>query len=178
MLSRRIVIALFSAAALAACNSITEIERAQKDTGPLRLNTVNVDVSDLSVTTEGRAINKTTSELQQDLQRAVTAEAQKRSVPDGLPANVNIKVERIKLARVVDRVLAGTSFIESKISITEAATGAFIVNPVSVTATAEQLRGPGPVGLATAATTSIDADYQSVINAYARVLLESLDASR
>ena len=93
MLSRRIFIALFSAAALAACNSITEIERAQKDTGPLRLNTVNVDVSDLSVTTEGRAINKTTSELQQDLQRAVTAEAQKRSVPNGLPANVNFKVE-------------------------------------------------------------------------------------
>ena len=178
MLSRRTFAALVCAYALTACNSITEIERAQKDTGPLKLNEVVVDVSDLDLTTEGRPINNTSAQLQEDLRRAVTAEAQKRSVPDGLPANVNVKVERIVLARAVDRVLAGTSFIESEISITDAETGAFVVKPVRVKSTAEQLRGPGPIGAATAATTSLQADYNNVINTYARVLLASLDASR
>lgn len=177
MLSKRTLIVASFAVILGACNSITEINRAQKDTGPLMLNTVNVDVSGLDVTTEGRAINRTTAQLQEDLRRAITTEAQKRSVPDGLPANVNVRVDRIKLARLTDRLLAGTSFIESEISITEAEGGAFIVAPVEVRATAEQLRGPGPIGAATAATTSLEADYQNVINAYARILLASLDAS-
>lgn len=178
MLLKRTLIIGGLAIFLSACNAVTDIDRAQKDTGPLMLNAVNIDVSDLDLTIEGRAINRTSAELQEDLGRAVTAEAQKRSVPDGLPANINVKVERIKLARVVDRVLAGTSFIESEISVTEAENGAFVVEPVQVNATAEQLRGPGPIGAATAATTSLDADYQNVINAYARTLLASLDASR
>lgn len=177
MFSKRAFIAVAVAAVLAGCNSITDIERAQKDTGPLKLNAVIVDISDLNLTNEGRAINRTSAQLQKDLQRAITAEAQKRSVPDGLPANINVRVERIKLARFQDRVLAGTSFIESEISITEAETGASIVEPVEVRATAEQLRGPGPIGAATAATTTLEADYNNVINAYARTLLASLDAS-
>lgn len=178
MLTRRIFIAAATAATVSGCNSITEINRAQKNTGPLRLVDVIVDVSDLDLTTEGRAINRTTAELQEDLRRAVTAEAQKRSVPDGLPANVNVNVERVFLARLSDRVLAGTSSIESVISVTDAQTGAFIVEPVSVSANAEQLRGPGPLGAATAATISTEADYQNVMSAYARTLLASLDASR
>ena len=177
MIARRLFTAGLAAAVLVGCSNLTEIDRAQKDTGPLRLVDVIVDVSDLDVTTEGRAINRTTAELQQDIRRAVTAEAQKRSVPDGLPANVNVKVEKVFLARLSDRVLAGTSSIESTVSITEAETGAFIVEPVSVKANAEQLRGPGPIGAAAAATTSTEADYQNVIAAYARALLSSLDAS-
>ena len=178
MLTKRTLLALAAAGTLAACNSVTDIERAQKDTGPLKLNQVVVDVSDLDLTAEGRAINRTTAQLQEDLRKAITAEAQKRSVPDGLPANINVSVDRIKLARLTDRVLAGTSFIESEISVTDAATGVFVVEPVRVNATAEQLRGPGPIGAATTATTSLNADYQNVINAYARALLASLDASR
>lgn len=178
MLSRRTLFAIASGAALAACNSITDIERAQKDTGPLKLNAVNIDFSNLEVRVEGRDINKTTAELQDDLRRAITAEAQKRSVPNGLPANIDITVERIVLARAVDRVFTGTSFIESKASVVEAESGAFIVEPVKVKATAEQLRGPGPIGAATAAVTTVDSDYQNVINSYAKVLLASLDASR
>ena len=92
MLTKRTLILAVFAVFLGACNSITEIDRAQKDTGPLKLNAVNVDVSDLNVTTEGRAITKTTAELQEDLRRAIAAEAQKRSVPNGLPANVNVKL--------------------------------------------------------------------------------------
>lgn len=126
---------------------------------------------------EGRTINKTTAELQEDLRRAITSEAQKRSVPDGLPTNVNVSVKKIRFARLVDRVFAGTSFIESEIFITDAESGAFIVEPVKVKTTAEQLRGPGPIGATIAATTSLNSDYQNVINAYARTLLTSLDAS-
>ena len=177
MLSRRLFTTAIAALTLMGCSNITEIERAQKDTGPLRLVDVIVDVSDLDVTTEGRAINRTTAELQQDLRRAVTAEAQKRSVADGVPANVNVKVDKVFLARLTDRVLAGTSSIESVVSITNAETGEFIVEPVPVKANAEQLRGPGPVGAATAVTTTTEADYQNVIAAYARALLASLDAS-
>lgn len=178
MLNKRAFIAITAAVLLTGCNSITEITRAQSDTGPLRLVDVIVDVSDLDVTTEGRAINRTTAQLQEDIRRAVTAEAQKRSVPDGLPANVNVRVDRVFLARGIDRVLAGTSRIESVASVTAAETGEFIVDPVKVNATAEQLRGPGPIGGATAVTTSVDSDYANVINAYAATLLKSLDASR
>ena len=60
----------------------------------------------------------------------------------------------------------------------EAETGALIVAPVGVKATADQLRGPGVIGAATAVTTTADSDYQNLINAYARTLLASLDASR
>lgn len=178
MLSRRALLAIATTAALVACNSVTDIERAQKDTGPLKLNEVNVDFSNLDVTIEGRAVNKTSADLQEDLRRAIVAEAQSRSVPDGLPANINVVVERIVLARAVDRVLSGTSFIESIASVVEAESGDFIVKPVKVKATAEQLRGPGPIGAATAAVTSADSDYQNVVNSYARALLASLDASR
>ena len=177
MLTRRLFTAVTATLLLVGCSNITAIERTQKDTGPLRLADVVVDVSDLDVTTRGRSINKTTSELQQDLRRAVTVEAQKRSVPNGVPANVNVKVEDVFLARLTDRVLAGTSYIESEISITNAETGEFIVETVSVKANAEQLRGPGPIGAATAATTTTEADYQNVVAAYARALLASLDAS-
>ena len=177
MISRRLFTVLTAATLLVNCSNITAIDRAQNGTGPLRLVDVIVDVSDLDVTTRGRSINKTTTELQQDLRSAVTAEAQKRSVPDGVPANVNVKVDEVFLARLTDRVLAGTSFIESEISITNAETGEFIVEPVSVRANAEQLRGPGPIGAATAATTTKNSDYQNVVAAYARALLASLDAS-
>ncbi len=177
MLSKRAFFTFAAAALLAACSNITQIDRAQKDTGPLRLNAVVVDVSDLSVTTEGRAIDRTTAELQEDLRRAVTAEAEKLSVPDGLPANINVKVERVFLARIVDRALAGTSFIESQISVTDAETGAFLVKPVNVKATSEQLRGPGAIGAATGITTSAASDYEGLIDAYARALLASLEAS-
>lgn len=177
MLTRRLFTAIAAATLLIGCSNVTAIERAQKDTGPLRLVDVIVDVSDLDVTTQGRSIKKTTDELQEDLRRAVTAEAQKRSVPDGVPANVNVKVDEVFLARLTDRVLAGTSYIESEISVTDAETGEFIVEPVSVKANAEQLRGPGPIGAATAATTTTKSDYQNVVAAYARALLASLDAS-
>lgn len=177
MLAKRTFIAAIAAIALTGCNGVTAIERAQKDTGPLRLVDVFVDVSDLDVATEGRSINRTTSQLQEDIRRAVTAEAQKRSVPDGLPANVNVKVEKVFLARGIDRVLAGTSSIQSVASVTAAETGEFIVDPVAVNTTAEQLRGPGPIGGATAVSTSVEADYNNVINAYAATLLKSLDAS-
>ena len=177
MLSRRTFVAGSAIVAMSGCNSITDIERARSDTGPLRLVEVRVDVSDLDVATEGRSINRTTAQLQEDIRRAVMVEAQKRSVPDGLPANVNVKMERVFLARGVDRVLAGISSIESVASVTEAESGAFIVEPVQVNTTAEQLRGPGPIGGVTAASTSVEADYNNVINAYARTLLKSLDAS-
>lgn len=177
MLTKRTLMGLVAMALLAACNSITEIERARKDIDALKLNAVIVDMSDLEVITEGRSINKTTSEVQEDLRRAITAEAEKRSKPDGLPANINVKVEKIKLARFTDRVLAGTSFVESEISVTDAENGTFLVEPVQVKANAEQLRGPGPIGAATAATTTLTADYNNVINAYARTLLASLEAS-
>ena len=177
MITKRTLIGLTAMVLFAACNSVTEIERAQKDIDALKLNAVNVDMSDLVLTTEGRSINKTTAEVQEDLRRAITAEAQKRSKPDGLPANINVKVEKIKLARFTDRVLSGTSFVESEISVTEAETGAFLVEPVKVKANAEQLRGPGPIGAATAAATTLEADYNNVINAYARTLLASLAAS-
>lgn len=177
MLSKRTFVMIAATAVVAGCSNITEIGRAQPDTGPLELNEVIIEVSGLDVTTEGRSINRTTAQLQEDLRRAVTIEAQKRSVPGGLPANINVKMERVFLARAVDRVLAGTSSIESEISVTEAETGAFIVEPVQVNATAEQLRGPGPIGAAAAFTTSVEADYQNVIDAYARALLASLDAS-
>ncbi|WP_271952241.1 hypothetical protein [Ruegeria faecimaris] len=177
MITKRAFFVAIAATLLSACSNITEIDRDQKDTGPLKLNAVVVDVSDLSVTTEGRSINRTTAQLQEDMRRAVTAEAEKRSVPDGLPANINVNVEKVFLARAVDRVLTGTSFIESVVSVTDAETGAFIVKPIKVKSTAEQLRGPGPIGAATAATTSLTADYNNVINAYAKALLASLDAS-
>ena len=64
-----------------------------------------------------------------------------------------------------------------RVESTDAGTGEFIVEPVSVKANAEQLRGPGPIGAATAATTTTNADYQNVVAAYARALLASLDAS-
>lgn len=178
MLAKRTFIAIAATVFLIDCNSITAIDRSQKDTGPLRLVEVVVDVSDLDVATEGRSINRTTAQLQKDITRAVTAEAQKRSVPDGLPANVNVKLNRVFLARGVDRILAGTSTIESTASVTAAESGDFIVRPVQVNTTAEQLRGPGPIGGAVAVTTSVEADYNNVIDAYARTLLASLDASK
>jgi len=178
MNTRRTIISLAAAALVAACSNITDIERSQKDTGPLRLVDVNVDVSELNVTTEGRAIRRTTAQVQEDLRKAITAEAEKRSVPTGLPANINVKVQKIYLAPLSSRVLAGTSFIESEASVTDAESGAFIVAPVDVKATGEQLRGPGPIGLAGAAATgSAESDYLAAIDAYARALLASLDAS-
>ncbi len=177
MLSRRTFVAGSARTAMSGCNSIMDIERAQSDTGPLRLLEVRVDVSDLEVATEGRSINRTTAQIQEDVRCAATAEAQKRSVPDGSPANVNVKMERVFLARGVDRVLAGISSIESVASVTAAENGAFIVEPVQVNTTAEQLQGPGPIGGVMAAYTSVEADYNNVINAHARKLLKSLDAS-
>ena len=179
MLSKRSILTVLAATMLAACTGgVIGIDRADKETGPLLLNDVIVDVSDLDVTTEGRAINKTTSELQRDLNAAVTAEALKRSVPGGVPTNINVDVEKVYLAPLSSRLLANTSYIESTVSLTNAETGAFIVEPVKVKATADQLRGLGPVGAATAAANaSVEADYQRAVAGYAKTLLASLDAS-
>ncbi len=177
MLTKRILLTIAAAAFLTACSNITEIERTQQYTGPLKLNAVIVDVSDLDLSTEGRPITRTSTQVQEDLRRAIVAEAQKRSVPDGLPANINVKVEKIFLARIIDRTLAGTSFVESEISVTDAETDAFLVEPVDVRATSEQLRAAGAIGAVVGATTTPTADYEGVINAYAKALVESLEAS-
>ena len=179
MNTRRTIIAFAAAALVTACSNITDIERAQKDTGPLRLVDVNVDVSDLNVTTEGRSIRRTTAQVQEDLRKAITTAAEPESDPNGLPANINVKVKKIYLAPLTSRVLAGTSFIESEASVTEAETGDLIVAPVDVKVTGEQLRGPGPIGLAGAAAAgSAEADYSAAIDTYARALIASLVATR
>lgn len=176
MFTKRTFVTLAAATLIAACSNVTDINRAKSDTGPLKLNSVRVDVSSMKTTSKGRDIKRTRAQFADDLTAALARELGPVSDPNGLPADVNVKVNEIYLARIVDRVLAGTSYIESTASVTDAASGDEIVAPVDVRGDSDQFRAAGPVAVVT--TGSLDNDYQAAINGYAKALVASLVASK
>lgn len=176
MLTKRTFVALTAAAILAACSTTTEIERAKSDTGPLKLNLVRVDTSGMTLSSEGRSIQKSRAQLASDLTTALKNDLGPVSDPNGLPANVNVSVKELFLADVVDRALVGTSYIESVISVTDAATGEVIIAPTEVRGDSEQLRAGSWVGAIT--TKSVEEDYKLAVQGYSEALVESLVASK
>ena len=176
MFTRRVILSVAAATMVAACSNITSIDRADKEVGPLKLNAVSVDVSQMKLVSEGRTINKSTAQFAEDLEAALVRELSAVSVPDGVPADFNVTVQRMYLAPIVNRLVAGTSSIESSVSVINASDGSTIVEPVKVVGNSDQLRGPGPVGAVT--TKTVEADYQGAVNGYAKALLASLQASK
>lgn len=167
---------LAAVALVAACSNVTEVNRAKSDTGPLKLNNVIVSTDDTLLRSQGRDANKSEAEFRADLTAALAKELGPYSDPDGLPVDVKVKVDEVYLARIVDRALVGTSYIDSTITLVDAETGEEIVAPQKVRGNSDQLRGPGPIGAIT--TQSLAKDYQSAINGYAKALAASLVASK
>jgi hypothetical protein len=177
--NKRTFVGIAAAALLAACSNVTDIDRANKDTGPLKLNAVNVDTSAMTIVSEGRTVNRTKAQLASDLRAAITREAQSYSNPNGLPADVNVTVEKLHLATIVDRVVAGTSYVESTISVVDAADGSVIIAPTKVKGNEETLRGFGSLGAAGAVqNASVETDYKNAIDGYAKALIASIAASQ
>lgn len=168
--------AVAAAVVVTACSNVTDINRAQSDTGPLKLNKVIVTTDETLRRSEGRDFGKTAAEFRADLTSALAKELGAYSDPNGLPADVKVKVDEVYLARIVDRVLVGTSYIDSTISVVDAETGEIIVAPTKVRGDSDQLRGAGPIGAIT--TKSLAKDYQLAIDGYAKALAASLVASK
>ena len=168
--------ALITVALVTACSNVTEINRAKSDTGPLKLNNVIVSTDETLLRSQGRDIGKSTAEFRADLTAALAKELGPYSDPNGLPADVKVKVDEVFLARIVDRALVGTSYIDSTITVVDAETGEEIVAPTKVRGDSNQLRAAGPIGAIT--TQSLAKDYQSAINGYAKALAASLVASK
>ena len=161
---------------VAACSNVTEISRAKSDTGPLKLKNVIVSTDETLLRSRGRDFGKSVAEFRADLSAALAKELVAYSDPNGLPADVKVKVNEVYLARIVDRALAGTSYIDSTITVVDAETGEEIVAPTKVRGDSDQFRGAGPIGAIT--TQSLAKDYQSAINGYAKALAASLVASK
>ena len=105
MLTKRTFVALAAAALIAACSNVTEVNRVQTDTGPLKLNLVRVDTTGMKTVSEGRDIQKSRSQLAADLTAQLKKDLGAVSDPNGLPANVNVSVNELYLARIIDRAL-------------------------------------------------------------------------
>jgi len=178
MFTKRTFIALSAAAVVAACTNVTELNRIG-DSNPRKLNLVNVDTSRMDVVTEGRAITKSRAQLASDLTAAITREAQPYSDPNGAPADLNVVVNKVYLAPLVERTVLGTSYIESTISVTDGDDGSTIISPANVKATSDTLRGIGTLGaVAAVANANVQTDYQNAINGYAKALVASVVATR
>ncbi|WP_127112810.1 hypothetical protein [Shimia sediminis] len=157
---------------------MTTLSRADTNPRQLKLNDVNVDASGLELVAEGRTITKTRAELEQDLADAIRRIASERSDPDGAPADINVTVDKLYLVPLVERAVAGNSYVESTISVTDAASGAIIVAPTTVKGNADTLRAIGALGAVGALLNAdVETDYQNAIKGYAKSLIASLQAS-
>lgn len=175
---RRSFLTLAVVALVAACTNVTTLSRAEVNPKQLKLNDVNVDASGLELVAEGRTIKKTRDQLEQDLAAAITRIALERSDPNGRPADVNVTVDKVFLAPLADRAMAANSFIESTISVTDAASGAIIIAPTQVKGNADTLRAIGALGAVGALLNAdVETDYQNAVNGYAKSLIASLQAS-
>jgi hypothetical protein len=176
MITKRTFVALGMLVIAAACSNVTDIDRAKSDTGPLKLNAVRVDTSNVKNTSERQIVGISRDRLASDLSAALTTKLGAVSNPNGLPANVNVTVEEVHLANIVERALVGTSYIVSSISVTDAATGEVIIEPTEVRGNSEQLRAGGMLGVVT--TKSVENDYKLAVQGYADALAASLVASK
>lgn len=178
MFTKRAFLALVAAAGVAACTNVTELNRIE-GAGPLKLNVVKVDTSRMAVVTEGRQIAKTRTELSRDLSAAIAREAQSYSDPNGTPADINVVVNKVYLAPLAQRAVMDTSYVESTISVTDAADGSTIISPANVKGTSDTLRGIGALGAVGAvANADVETDYQNAINGYAKALIASIAATK
>ncbi len=175
----RSFIAVTALAVAAACTNVTDLSRTDADPGPLQLNAVKVDASGLEVViSEGRTVKRTRAQLEQDLTAAITREALLLSDPNGLLADVNVTIEKVYLAPLVERVVAGSSYIEGTVSVTNAADGSIIIAPTQVIGNSDTLRAIGALGAVGAlANADVETDYQNSIDGYAKALIASLQAS-
>ena len=174
----RCVMALAAVALIAGCTKVTTLSRADVNPRQLKLNDVIVDASGLELVAEGRTITKTRDQLEQDLAAAITRLALERSDPNGTPADVNVTIDKLFLAPLADRAMAANSFIESTISVTDAASGAIIIAPTQVKGNADTLRAIGALGAVGALLNAdVETDYQNAVNGYAKSLIASLQAS-
>ncbi len=176
MLTKRTFIGLGFLVLAAACSNVTDINRAKTDTGPLKLNAVRVDTSTVKNTSNRQIVGVSRKRLASDLTAALTTKLGAVSNPNGLPSNVNVTVEEVHLADIVERALVGTSYVVSTISVTDAATGEVIIAPTEVRGNSGQLRAGGVIGAAT--TQSVENDYKLAVQGYADALVASLVASK
>ena len=167
-MNRRTLILAGSATLLAGCaSSIVEPEVAQS----MWVREIRVDASQFEGI-KGRNLQKSSAEVQRDVEEALRRRVLGRGVPNGVPVRLDVNIKSVRLVSPGQSLfIGGNSTVASDVTVWNANDGSSMADSVNAVGVGQGLVG-GVFGAATRGNP--EDDYRNVVDNYAAEIAKRL----